>query len=195
MKKNKLTLPAVVLIASLVALALPATAQVSAFHFLNLTNLPPWPTATLTNGTAVKFNQPNQGVGVTTNLLYNWIKSGLGIQSIFAVPYNGTWTNSSGIVTNSVGVGETIYVYPTVDGTNALPLWATLQSSTNPGTNAVIFGTNWSEFQLRGFYGLFFTVSNSCSLPIITGGTITNLGPTGTTNIYNAGVLFNQENL
>ena len=168
------------------ALAVTASAQVSAFHFVSLTNLPVWPSYTLTNGTAVTFHQPNQGVNVVTNYVYNWINSGLGIQSTFAVPYFSA-------ATNATGVGQTIYVYPSVDGTNALPLWATLASSSNPQTNVVIYGTNWSELQTRGFAGFFLTVSNSCSLPIITGGTITNLSG-GTTNVYNAGVLINQFN-
>jgi uncharacterized coiled-coil protein SlyX len=143
------------------------------------TNLPIWPAATLTNGTAIQYSLASQA----TNYVPIFTQSGLAVQSIFAG------------VTNVTG-NQVICFYPAVDGTNAFSApWATLSIATNTlgGTNAAIGGTNWNQLQLRGFAGLFYTVSNACNGPIIVAGAITNV-QNGVTNVYPAGLLFSRPN-
>ena len=155
------------------------------------TNLPAWPTATLTNATAIYYSLNSQA----TNFVVIIPRSGLAVQFIAAVPYGGgnTLTNSSGVQTNATGTAQ-LWFYPSVDGTNAItPALSTFTLTPNT-TNAVIAGTNWSELTLRGYSGLFYTVSNGCTQPLITGGSITNV-QNGVTNVYPAGLLFNRPNL
>lgn len=181
---KKAAAAALILFACLLGLVSTAPAadnQGYAFSPYSPANLPVWPVATLTNGTAIPYslNSP------ATNYVPIRSKSGLALQGIF-----GGVTNVSG--------SEVVYLYPSADGTNAInpnaPL-ATVSGPTNllGGTNATIFGTNWSELTLRGYTGLFYTVSNACNGPIITGGTITNV-QNGVTNYYPAGLLFNRPN-
>jgi len=175
---------AVVAAFAVLALALGAAGaadyQGYATTLLTPANLPIWPTATLTNGTAIQYSLASQA----TNYVAISGQSGLAVQSIFAG------------VTNVTG-SQALYFYPTVDGTNAFTApWATLSIATNAlgGTNAAIGGTNWNHLQLRGFAGLFYTVSNACNGPIIVDGSITNV-QNGVTNVYPAGLLFSRPNL
>jgi len=138
--------------------------------------------ATLTNGTAVAYSLNS----AATNYVPLRSKNGLAVQGIFA-----------GVSTNVFG-SEVLYFYPSADGTNAInpnAPWAVLSGPVNSAasTSATIFGTNWSELTLRGYAGLFYTVSNACNGPIIVGGTITNV-QNGATNYYPAGLLFNRPN-
>lgn len=144
--------------------------------FLGNTNLP----ATLAKSAVCAYSQASQA----TNYIPLRFNSGMGFQSIFSAP--------AGYTTNLTG-GQFVFFYPTVDGTNAQTLpWAIITGAPN-FTNAVIYGTNWNQLQLKGYVGMFYTVSNGCSDQIVTGGSITNL-QAGNTNVYPAGVLVNRPN-
>ena len=159
--------------------AIPAQAQTANPSLISVTNLPTWPTAMLTNGTAVPANAYN----TSTNYIPIFINSGLAVAFTAAMPTNYT--------TNATGTAQ-IAFWPSVDGTNPISLagtpWATLFLTPNI-TNAVTAATNWSQLTLNGYRGLFYSVSNNTSLPLIVGGTITNLA---TTNITPAGLIFSR---
>lgn len=135
--------------------------------WVTLTNLP----ATIASDTAI---------GYPSNYVAFHVNAGLGVQWI----WNGTNT----------ATGNTyLYFYPSVDGTNAQSqAWGPLISPTNSvnATNVVIATTNWSQLQLRGYSGMFVTVSNGTTGAINCGGSLTN----GASVISPGGFLANRPN-
>jgi len=174
------------LLALMLGFGLNARAQSQNPAIITATNLPAWPLFTMTNGAPGGNGVFFYSFGSTaSNFVPLYINSGLAVQACFCSP-----TNSG---TNILGTAA-IYFYPSVVGTNpinngGLP-WAIIIGTPNT-TNAVFFGTNWSQLALNGFRGMFYTVSNGCGLPIQFGGLITNTVAGGTiTNVYQAGITF-----
>jgi hypothetical protein len=177
-------LPQILLAAMLtMAVAVPVRAQVQNPVLTPVLNLPQWPLA-FTNAGGGLAGVSTWTPGVTaTNYIPLYINSGLSVQSTFARPQGyGTATNLTGTLD--------ITFFPSVDGTNPISqqYWAVVSGKPNI-TNAVTFGTNWSQLQLNGFKGMFYTVSNNCSDCITIGGVITN-NPGPVTNYYSAGIIF-----
>jgi hypothetical protein len=131
---------------------------------LSLTNLP----ATMATGPTT----------ISTNNYIPLRNTGLGAQLIFT----GTASETAPV---------TMFFYPSVDGTNASLAPYGIVSLAANGTQAVIGGTNFNSIQLKGYAGIFVTVSNG------TGGTI-NLNQTVTNSVsgvtYPGGVIFNRPN-
>jgi hypothetical protein len=153
--------------------AMPALADSQGYPstFGTLTNLP----ATL----------PASGVsGPYTNYIPLRSFSGLGLGATF---------QGSNLVTAPV----TEYIWQSIDGTNPantapFATWVIPQN----GTNVVLAATNWSNLQLKGFAGVFITVSNGSANSVLNlNETLTQTNgtsPNGTN--YQGGDLFNRPN-
>jgi len=148
----------VALLGLLAALALPAMAadqQGYPSTFFQLTNVP----TVMSNATTSAF---------ATNYIPVHANSGLSVETRFT----GQNTNAG---------SQTLYFYPTEDGSNFWTApFATVGYSAS-GTNLVIGGTNWPPNTLRGWAGIGVTVSNAIGGTAATGGIYTNPA-TGWTN-------------